>query len=69
VRRARDGRAQAVLMAPGPVSEVFGTAMWEVFCAAVTRYHQPAVTEIVRRPLAEQLEELGAQLAWVREYL
>jgi len=27
------------------------------------------VTEDVNQPLDEQLEELGAQLAWVREYL
>ena len=32
----RDGRAQTVLMATRPVLEAFGTAMWEVFCAAVT---------------------------------
>jgi hypothetical protein len=29
----------------------------------------PAVTEEQQKPLAEQLDELGAQLDWVREYL
>ena len=38
-------------------------------CTAGRPASIPAVTEIARRPLTEQLEELGAQLAWVREYL
>jgi hypothetical protein len=29
----------------------------------------PRVTEEQQKPLAEQLDELGVQLAWVREYL
>jgi valyl-tRNA synthetase len=29
----------------------------------------PPVTEEQQKPLAEQLDELGAQLDWVREYL
>jgi valyl-tRNA synthetase len=29
----------------------------------------PAVTEEQQKSLAEQLDELGAQLDWVREYL
>ncbi len=29
----------------------------------------PAVTDEQQKPLAEQLDELGAQLDWVREYL
>ena len=29
----------------------------------------PPVTEEHQKPLAEQLDELGAQLDWVREYL
>jgi hypothetical protein len=32
------------------------------------RYHR-CVTEIAGQSLDHQLEELGAQLAWVREYL
>jgi hypothetical protein len=29
----------------------------------------PVTTEEQQKPLAEQLDELGAQLDWVREYL
>ncbi len=29
----------------------------------------PPMTDDVDKPIAEQLAELGAQLAWVREYL
>jgi hypothetical protein len=32
------------------------------------RYHR-RVAETDGRPLAERLEEIGAQLAWVRDYL
>jgi hypothetical protein len=31
-------------------------------------YH-PLVADVDGKPLAERLEEIGAQLAWVRDYL
>jgi hypothetical protein len=34
----------------------------------VTQYHPPAMTDDARS-LTEQLDELGAQLDWVRDYL
>jgi hypothetical protein len=34
----------------------------------MSRYHRP-VAEESAQPLSEQLEEIGAQLDWVRDYL
>jgi len=33
------------------------------------RYHRRMVDGIASQPLEEQLKEIGAQLAWVRDYL
>jgi hypothetical protein len=33
------------------------------------RYHRPVADELSSQPLEQQLQEIGAQLAWVRDYL
>jgi hypothetical protein len=33
------------------------------------RYHRPVAEQQTSLPLEEQLKEIGAQLAWVRDYL
>ena len=42
--------------------------MCKVYDARLRRYHR-RVPETDGKPLAERLEEIGAQLAWVRDYL
>ncbi len=34
-----------------------------------SRYDRARMTDVEDRPVSEQLAELGAQLAWVRDYL
>jgi hypothetical protein len=49
---------------PSPENEKqrAGAALWR------PRYHR-CVSEADGKPLDERLEEIGAQLAWVRDYL
>jgi hypothetical protein len=42
--------------------------MARVYAARTGRYHR-RVAETDGKPLAERLEEMRAQLAWVRDYL
>jgi hypothetical protein len=32
-------------------------------------YHRPVADQTTSQPLDQQLQEIGAQLAWVRDYL
>jgi hypothetical protein len=36
---------------------------------AAGRYHRPMADQTPSVPLDQQLQEIGAQLAWVRDYL
>jgi N-hydroxyarylamine O-acetyltransferase len=71
LRRSRAGRARRSLASrPGPARGVEGNG--RIGAPAVSRGQAATIAPMAvtdDKPVAEQLSELGAQLAWVRDYL
>ena len=69
--RSRTGRARCSLASrPGPARGVEGNG--RIGASAVSRGQAATIAAMAvtdDKPVAEQLSELGAQLAWVRDYL